>query len=147
MTVYVDDMHRTAMGEFRGMKMSHMIADTEAELHAMADRIGVARRWYQGDHYDVAMSKREAAIAAGAVAIPLKVLARMAMNRRRGLPLGKPEEVAATLGIAAQLQMPLGAFDVAIGRASAKLERDRFVRAVLERFPGAEVVAVREGRR
>lgn len=24
-----------------------MIADTEAELHAMADRIGVARRWYQ----------------------------------------------------------------------------------------------------
>lgn len=90
MTVYVDDMHRLPMGRLGRMKMSHMIADTEAELHAMADRIGVARRWYQGDHYDIAMSKRDAAIAAGAVPITLRQLACMAALRRKGLPMGDP---------------------------------------------------------
>lgn len=90
MTVYVDDMHRLPMGRLGRMKMSHMIADTEAELHAMADRIGVARRWYQGDHYDIALSKREAAIAAGAVAITVRQLACMAGLARMGLPMGDP---------------------------------------------------------
>jgi hypothetical protein len=36
MTIYVDDM-KAAFGR---MKMCHMIADTDDELHAMADRIG-----------------------------------------------------------------------------------------------------------
>ena len=82
-TVYVDDMYRTEMGRFGRMKMSHMIADTEAELHAMAARIGLARRWYQGDHYDVSMSLRAKAIAAGAVEISMREVAQMAMARRR----------------------------------------------------------------
>lgn len=47
--------------------MCHMLADTEAELlHAMADTIGVARKWYQGDHYDICLAKRNAAIRTGA---------------------------------------------------------------------------------
>lgn len=92
MTVYVDDMHKYPMGQFRGMKMSHMIADTEAELHAMADKIGIARKWYQGDHYDISLSKRALAVAAGAREITLKQLAMMSANRRHGLPLGTPEE-------------------------------------------------------
>ena len=54
MTVYVDDMK----ARFGRMVMCHMIADTEEELHVMADRIVVARRWHQGDHYDIALSKR-----------------------------------------------------------------------------------------
>ena len=90
MTVYVDDMFKYPMGQFRRMKMSHMIADTEAELHAMADKIGIARKWYQGDHYDIAMSKREEAIAAGAVAITLKQCACMSSLRKHGLPMGDP---------------------------------------------------------
>ena len=50
-----------------------MIADTAEELHAMADRIGVARRWFQDTskasfpHYDIAKSKRALAVAAGAI--------------------------------------------------------------------------------
>jgi Protein of unknown function (DUF4031) len=50
----------------------HMLADTQAELHAMADRIGVARRWFQSPpkasrpHYDIALSKRALAVATGA---------------------------------------------------------------------------------
>lgn len=69
MSVYVD---RVALGYGR-MVMCHMIGDTPDELHAMADRIGVARRWFQAPpkasfwHYDVAKSKRELAVKAGAI--------------------------------------------------------------------------------
>lgn len=83
MAVYVDDMFQYPMGRFGRMKMSHMIADTEDELHAMADTIGMARRWYQGDHYDVSMSLRARAVAAGAVEITLRECAAMSRNRRR----------------------------------------------------------------
>lgn len=89
MTVYVDDMR----ARFGRMIMCHMIADTEEELHAMAECIGVARRWYQGDHYDIALSKRAAALAAGAQEITQRELGRIVMNRRRvaaGLPPRKP---------------------------------------------------------
>lgn len=69
MSVYVDRVFIP----YGRMLMCHMIADTPAELHAMADRIGVQRRWYQQPpkasfwHYDIAQSKRECAVAAGAV--------------------------------------------------------------------------------
>jgi hypothetical protein len=94
-TVYVDDMKADFKPKHRPGRvyvMSHMIADTEEELHAMAKHIGVARRWYQGDHYDITQGKRADAILAGARAITLRQLACMAMNRRRGQPLGTPEQ-------------------------------------------------------
>lgn len=62
MPVYVDD-YRARYGR---MIMCHMLADTEDELHAMADRIGVARKWFQGDHYDICQEKRALAVQAGA---------------------------------------------------------------------------------
>lgn len=92
MTVYVDDMYRYPMGRFGRMKMSHMIADTEAELHAMADKIGLDRRWYQGDHYDVSMTLRDYAGAFGVVYVTMKQLAAMAYFQRRGLPMPAPEK-------------------------------------------------------
>lgn len=61
MPVYVDDM-KAGYGR---MVMCHM-ADTEDELHAMADLIGVDRKWYQYPHYDIALSKRTLAVANGA---------------------------------------------------------------------------------
>lgn len=90
MAIYVDDMHRFAMGRYRGMKMSHMIADTDEELHAMADRIGVARRHHQGDHYDICLAKRSLAIAAGAIEVTTKQLACMVSLRKYGQPMGDP---------------------------------------------------------
>jgi hypothetical protein len=87
MTVYVDDM-RAPYGR---LVMCHMIADTEEELHAMADRIGVARKWYQGDHYDIALSKRALAVTAGAREITRRQLSFMALNRRAGRAAGTPE--------------------------------------------------------
>lgn len=83
MTVYVDDMHRRPMGRLGLLKMSHMLADTEEELHAMADRIGVARRWFQGDHYDVSLGKRALAVQAGAVEVTVRQMAAMRSYRRR----------------------------------------------------------------
>ena len=74
MAVYVDDMYKTKMGQYGRMKMSHMIADTEPELHAMAAQIGVARKWYQGDHYDICKAKREKAIALGAKPVTMREL-------------------------------------------------------------------------
>lgn len=77
MAVYVDDY-----GERYGhMIMCHMIADTHEELLAMADRIGVARRWLQDEgtareHFDVCRTKRAAAIRAGAVRIDVKALVK-----------------------------------------------------------------------
>lgn len=91
MVVYVDNMFKYAMGNFRGMKMSHMIADTDAELHAMAKRVGLKRKWFQGDHYDLSMSLRKLAIAAGAVPITLRQCAIMAANKRAGYPMGTPQ--------------------------------------------------------
>lgn len=78
--VYVDDMY----APYGRMKMCHMMADTEAELHTMADKIGVARRWFQGDHYDICMSKRALAVQSGAAEVTIRQLARMrrTLNRK-----------------------------------------------------------------
>lgn len=88
MTVYVDDM-RAPLGR---LIMSHMIGDTDDELHAMADRIGVARRHFQGNHYDVCQTKRHQAIDAGARAVTRRTLGLMALWRRRLGRLPTPEE-------------------------------------------------------
>lgn len=77
MSVYVDDMR----AKFGRLVMCHMMADSEAELHGMADRIGVARRWCQGDHYDVCLSKRALAVGHGAVEVTQRDLVIL----RRGL--------------------------------------------------------------
>lgn len=91
MTVYVDDM-RARYGRY---VMCHMLADTDAELHAMAARIGVARRWWQApprhdSHYDIALSKRALAVAAGAVEITWKQAGAMNARRRVTGELGEP---------------------------------------------------------
>lgn len=74
MAVYVDDMYKVPMGQYRGMRMSHMIADTEEELHTMADSIGVNSRWYQGNHYDICLSKRSKAVKLGAIELTMREL-------------------------------------------------------------------------
>jgi hypothetical protein len=72
-TVYVDML--TDYGWKLG-KSCHMVTDdpTFAELHRIADAIGLRRSWFQCKpnslwHYDLVASKRTLAIAAGAVAV------------------------------------------------------------------------------
>lgn len=88
MTVYVDSMR----AKFGRLIMCHMIADTSDELHAMAERIGVARRWHQGDHYDIALSKRAMAVAAGAVEITWRQAGCMMTRQRLTGSLGDPAD-------------------------------------------------------
>lgn len=101
MAVYVDDMHLTQMGQFGRMKMCHMIADTDHELHAMAARIGVDRCWWQspektsGSHYDIAMRKRALAVSYGAVEITMRQCAALNFRRKVLGVLGAPEDAEA----------------------------------------------------
>ena len=94
MTVYVDDMR----ARYGRMVMCHMLADTDDELHAMAAKIGVARRWWQspektsGSHYDIALSKRAVAVAEGAVEITWKQAGAMNFRRRVTGSLGTPDD-------------------------------------------------------
>ena len=70
MTIYVDDMmpHRSGL-------WCHMMTDGDLEeLHAMAERIGLQRRWFQKKdprfpHYDLRESRRNLAIRYGAKAV------------------------------------------------------------------------------
>lgn len=94
MTVYVDD----ARHEYGRMLMCHMMADSDEELHRMADRIGVARKWWQspektsGSHYDICQSKRALAVQRGAVEITQRQAAAMNHRRRVAGEMGKPDQ-------------------------------------------------------
>lgn len=71
--VYVDN----AFIPFGRMIMCHMVADTLEELHEMADKIGVNRKWFQNKrmhHYDICKSKRKLAVKYGAKEITTKEL-------------------------------------------------------------------------
>ena len=93
MSVYVDDMY----APFGRMKMCHLVADTTAELLAMAEAIGVHRRWIQyagtmGEHFDICVSKRAEAVKCGAVEVTwMQVSCRQAVLRRGRKPCADPE--------------------------------------------------------
>lgn len=83
MPVYVDDMREP----FGRMIMCHMLADTDEELHAMAAKIGVARRWHQKpdthhSHYDICLSYRARAVKLGAIEITRSQLGEILKRKR-----------------------------------------------------------------
>jgi hypothetical protein len=86
MPVYVDDMKAQFRYRGRVYIMSHMMADTLAELHTMADTIGLPRKYLQdvpsGVHYDITQAKRALAITAGAIQISMREMAAYAWYRR-----------------------------------------------------------------
>ena len=89
MTVYVDDV-RLPYGR---MIMCHLWADTHDELLAMADAIGLNRRWLQRPpkaswfHFDVSLQMKARAIALGAVLTdnlgPVEHVARLEDNQEK----------------------------------------------------------------
>lgn len=98
MTVYVDDMR----AKFGRLIMCHMIADSDEELLAMADKIGVQRKWHQypgthRTHFDIALSKRALAIAAGAIEITWRQTSAMSWRRQQTGQLGSPADAEAWL--------------------------------------------------
>jgi hypothetical protein len=88
MTVYVDDMRLPARVGRIHERWSHLMADTDAELHAFAAQIGLQRHWAQDpgtwkSHYDVTDAKRSSAIAKGAVPIGYGSPEALALTRRK----------------------------------------------------------------
>lgn len=76
MTVFVDSLQRR--GTWRLGPSCHMLpeslsAGSLAELHAMADAIGMRREWFQDrsrwPHYDLTATRRGRAVNAGCVEI------------------------------------------------------------------------------
>jgi hypothetical protein len=88
MTVYVDNARIAARVGRHNTTWSHLFADTQDELHAFADRLGLQRKWFQDPvrigkpikarpgsraaenwHYDVTEAKRRQAVSLGAVQV------------------------------------------------------------------------------
>lgn len=85
MPVYVDNFYVTGV-TYRGMKMSHMIADSTEELLKMVAAIGVNPKWIQhpgtcNEHFDICYSKRVEAIQAGAIEIEYRHYAKFIWER------------------------------------------------------------------
>lgn len=76
------------------------IADTDGELHAMADQLGLARKWHQKpgtnhSHYDISLGYKARAIKLGAIQINRSELGAMLRHRRQFGRLGTPQEALA----------------------------------------------------
>lgn len=87
MAVYVD----AARNAFGRMKMCHMLADTDAELHAMAAAIGMKREWFQPlshPHYDVSLTRRKLAVALGAVEVDRRGIVEVKRRYRAAIVAG-----------------------------------------------------------
>ncbi|HKA04117.1 MAG TPA: DUF4031 domain-containing protein [Acidimicrobiales bacterium] len=80
MTVLVDE----ARWPWRGRRWCHLVSDASLdELHEFAVRLGIPRRAFQGDHYDLHEEGRARAIELGAVPVPSREL----LTRLRGAGL------------------------------------------------------------
>jgi muramoyltetrapeptide carboxypeptidase len=92
-----------------GRLWSHLVSDVSfEELHAFAARLGIPRRAFDGDHYDIPAERYHDVVAAGAVPVTSRELLeriRAAGLRRRkpgvlrprapGQPLVRPRRLAA----------------------------------------------------
>jgi hypothetical protein len=71
---------------WRGRRRHHLAADTLAELHAFAARVGIRRCWFHNNarhpHYDVTDEQRAAAIVAGALEVDERTLVVVAKRSR-----------------------------------------------------------------
>lgn len=75
MAVYVDPLFDHGRQDvprcFRNVQSCHMYADSLAELHAFARRLGLKREWFQNHpalaHYDLVPSRRLRAVSLGAI--------------------------------------------------------------------------------
>jgi hypothetical protein len=86
--ILVDD----AVWPWRGRQWAHLVSDESYdELHAFAAGIGIPRRAFQGDHYDIPAELRVVAIEQGALPVDGRSLVRRlrAAGLRRPRPSGQ----------------------------------------------------------
>lgn len=95
MPVYIDP----PLWPAHGTHFSHLVSDASyEELHAFADRLGVPRRAFDRDHYDVRGSLYDAAVAAGARPVEGRELTRVLLRSGLRVPArARPERIAGVL--------------------------------------------------
>lgn len=73
-----------------GRRFAHLASDvSHDELHTFATELGLPRRAFHGDHYDLPAEWWDPAVAAGAVEVDPRLLVRRLRTaglRRRGHP-------------------------------------------------------------
>jgi Protein of unknown function (DUF4031) len=81
---------------WRGRLWSHLVSDVSyEELHAfVAAELGVPRRAFQGDHYDIPEDLYDIAVAAGAEPVG----ARELLSRLRAAGLRRPKQRGSAAG-------------------------------------------------
>ncbi|MER6284661.1 DUF4031 domain-containing protein [Streptomyces sviceus] len=85
MTVYIDPPAWPGHGRM----WSHLISDTSfEELHVFADELGVPRRAFERDHYDIPSHRYADVVAAGAKEVSSREVVRLltgaGLRRRKG---------------------------------------------------------------
>ena len=84
--MYVDAVRSYPGAGLRFTEFCHLLADTREELHAMADRIGMPRRFFQDHpwrwHYDLPEHVREVAVELGAVEVTLHDVGALLKRRK-----------------------------------------------------------------
>jgi hypothetical protein len=103
--ILVDD----AVWPWRGRQWAHLVSDESYdELHAFAAGIGIPRRAFQGDHYDIPAELRLVAIEQGALPVDGRSLVRRlrAAGLRRPRRPGAPAPVGAPAIPSAVLRSP-----------------------------------------
>lgn len=89
MTIWIDPPTWPAHGRL----WSHLISDTStAELHEFAAGLGIPRRGFEGDHYDIPAEYYERALAAGATETSGRDLLRRLQDSGLRLPKRKGDE-------------------------------------------------------
>ena len=104
MTVYLDDWRQPARLGPIDDRWSHLVAETEEELHAFAAAMGIRRTAFQvrsgrphHAHYDLPERARSEAIARGAVPVSWRELGRMLRDRRPAATPAGVESAARTV--------------------------------------------------
>ncbi|KUN21191.1 hypothetical protein AQJ23_30070 [Streptomyces antibioticus] len=87
MTVYIDPPSWPGHGRM----WSHLVSDVSYdELHTFADGLGVPRRAFERDHYDIPAHRYADVVAAGAVEVSSREVVRLLTESGLRRPKGRP---------------------------------------------------------
>jgi Protein of unknown function (DUF4031) len=86
MTCYVDTLRAYPDAGLRSTHYCHLLADSRAELHAMAGAVGMPRRAFQDHpwrwHYDLPAELRQRVLELGAEEVEMHAVGRLLRTRR-----------------------------------------------------------------
>lgn len=144
MTIWIDSPRWPAHGRL----WSHLISDSSlVELHEFADALGIPRRGFEGDHYDIPAERYADVVAAGAREVSGRDLLRMLqasglrMAKRKGdRGVGRALDVAFPDGTRADVDLIASPKEMPYERVFASL-------VLLRDADGAHLLSWSERRR